>query len=187
MISPRTNIPPPLSELFKQWENTFGATPREDNCEITERSCCPNPKIPSTALSGLVNSPVWVLLHLFQKPTKISMSPTPKVQERQQKWKASPESKLLRSSPKNNTSGRIHSWIIPNNCVKRQRIRHIISWCPTPVTIFKFIIALRIWRLRRAACLSCLSSRSAYFIRTSNPRSCWRSLQTEGVEPDLYR
>lgn len=65
-ISPRTNIPPPVSSPFKQWENTFGATPCEDSCEMTEIPCCPNPKIPSTALSVFCKTPEAKVLHLFE-------------------------------------------------------------------------------------------------------------------------
>jgi hypothetical protein len=64
-ISPSTRMPPPLSEPFRQWENTLGDTPRELSCEITDSWCCPNPKIPSTALSAFVRSPDCELLHLL--------------------------------------------------------------------------------------------------------------------------
>lgn len=42
---------------------------------MTDRLCCPNPKIPSTALSVFVNCPVTVELHLFQaNPSTITRS-----------------------------------------------------------------------------------------------------------------
>jgi len=67
-ISPRTSIPPPMPSPFKQWENTLGVIPWVDNCDITESSPWPNPKIPSTALSVIVKSPDWKVLHLFSTP-----------------------------------------------------------------------------------------------------------------------
>lgn len=139
-----------------------------------------------------IYSPIW----LGQVPSLSVATPISETNQKLHESKGtkkpaqmepSPEPKLERSSPKNNTSRRIHNWFIPNNRVKIQCIRHIISRSPTTITIFKTIIALRIWRHRGAACLACLSSRSAYFIRTSNLRSCWRFLQTEGVELDLYK
>lgn len=67
-ISPRTNIPPPALSPFKQWENTFGVNPDAESCETTDIACCPNPKIPSTALSDFVKSPVCEVLQLFHNP-----------------------------------------------------------------------------------------------------------------------
>jgi len=68
-ISPRTKTPPPLLSPFKQWENTLGAIPCEESCEITDMPCCPNPNIPSTALSDFVKSPVCWMLQLFHSTT----------------------------------------------------------------------------------------------------------------------
>uniref|UniRef100_A0A2P2K3K6 Uncharacterized protein MANES_11G154800 n=1 Tax=Rhizophora mucronata TaxID=61149 RepID=A0A2P2K3K6_RHIMU len=56
-------MPPPPSFPFKQWENTFGVMPCEASWEMTDISCCPNPKIPLTALSDFVKSPVCNVLH----------------------------------------------------------------------------------------------------------------------------
>lgn len=64
-ISPRTKTPPPVLSPLRQCENTLGAIPCEESWEITDISCCPNPNIPSTALSDFVKSPLCWLLQLL--------------------------------------------------------------------------------------------------------------------------
>lgn len=73
-ISPRTNMPPPASSPFKQCENALGVIPCEANCETTDRLRCPNPKIPSMALSVFVNCPLTDVLHLIQVDRPITRS-----------------------------------------------------------------------------------------------------------------
>ena len=59
------SIPPPKSSPFKQWENTLGVIPREDNCDRTDMGPWLKPNIPLTEARVPAKSPDTEVVHLF--------------------------------------------------------------------------------------------------------------------------
>lgn len=175
-------MPPPASSPLKQCENAFGATPCEESCETTDISCCPNPKMPSTARSDFVKSPVCVVLHLFHDPPSKARIPTSNQQKKRiqllsQAWKTN------YSSPKGNGSRRIRGHRPPKNCVKIQQVWYIISRGPTAISILESICTLIV--LTRTNSIRRLNSSTASLVWTRDQWSCWRAPSIKEIERNL--
>lgn len=176
-------MPPPASSPLKQWENAFGATPCEESCEMTDIGCCPNPKIPSTALSDFVKSPVCEVLHLFHDPPSEAMTSKLKL----------PNKRISTSfafnfthdiSPEDNRSWSICGHWTPKNLVKMHQVWYIIAGCPTAISILEGVCALII--LTRTGSIRWLNSEIAYLVRTRDQWSCWRAPGIKGIELNLW-
>lgn len=182
-ISPRTNMPPPPFSPFKQWENTLGAIPCEASWEMTDIPCCPNPKIPSTALSDFTKSPVWEVLQLV--PEKQSHIATNKVKSNGPYWWLWNKGFAEINSPKHNRSRWVWDQRASHNHIKLQDIRYVEPWSATSIPILKRVSTKVV--LNRTAWIRRLNTPTASLIRTWNRWCCYRAPWIKEIQLNLQK
>lgn len=89
------------------------------------------------------------------------------------------------SLPENNGCWRVSHQRLPKNHVKIKCIRHIITWCPTSISILKRVTALII--LRRADSGGALQCRSAHWIWAWHQCSSWWASSIKEIELNLHQ